>query len=154
MTAKEQFKELNKEIKFIVNGNEYYRPIYLDVEKGVLRVKAVKPPKTDKVDPRTKTYDEVSQIYTIEVATEVVTPDMYYMDKIGKDGVYNAETIREKRFIKYVTEHKEECAYVYDKLKEIALSDEKRMIKRAAYDVIVEIWGEDEEFSKVYQNSF
>lgn len=154
MTAKKQFKELNKEIKFITKGDEHYRPIYLDVERGVLRVKPVKPPKTDKLDSRTKTYEEVSQKYTIEVVTEVVTPDMYYMDKIGKDGVYNSETIRNKRFVKYVTEHKEDCTHVYDRLREIALSNEKKTVKKAAYDVLTEIWGEDEEFNKAYQNSY
>lgn len=152
MVAKEQFNELKKTMKYIEKDGTYYRPIYLDVENNICRVREVKNP--HRTEENTKTYEEASKIFTIEIATEVITPDKYFLQKIQEEGVNLIITIRDKRLTSYLTEHLEECQEVIDKLKEFALTHSNVKVKKAAFDVYKQLVEIDEEFFKEYQKSY
>ena len=152
MVAKEQFNELKKTMKYIEKDGTYYRPIYLDVENNICRVREVKNP--HRTEDNTKTYEEASKLFTIEIVTEVVKPDKYFLEKIQEEGVNLTITIRDKRLMNYLTEHLEECQEVIDKLKEFALTHSNKKVKKAAFDVYKQLVEVDEEFLQVYQESY
>ena len=153
MTAKEQFDELRKTMKYIVKDGVYYRPIYLDVKNNICRIKEIQIP--EKVaDANTKTFEEASELYTIEIATEIITPDKYFLQKIQEEDVNLISTICNKRLMRYLTEHLEECQVVLDKLREFAITHSDAKVKKAAFNVYKSLCEIDDNFLKEYQNTF
>lgn len=153
MVAKEQFNELKKTMKYIEKDGVYYRPIYLDVENNICKVRKVENSKVI-TEETTKTFEEVSGLYTIEIVTEVITPDKYFLQKIQEENVDLIVAIRNKNLMNYLTEHLEESEDAIKKLKEIALTYPNVKVKKAAFEVYKRVVEVDEEFFREYQKSY
>lgn len=152
MKARKQFNKLRETMMYIVKENRYYKPIYLDVENNICKVKEVQNP-NKATEQNTKTFDEANALYTIEIITDVITPDKYFLQRIKESDVDLIVTIRSKKLISYLIEHLGECKDVLDKLKEFALTSPKVKVKKAAFEVYKSVVETDQEFFKEYQKS-
>ena len=139
-------------VSFITKESKWYRVAHYDAENNICHIQETKFHRMAS-DDNTETFEAASKIHMIKIISpDLVMPDEYFLRGLTYEKVDLYRKVTDKRLINYLEEHKDVCEEATDKLKEIALSNEKEMVRKAAYETCEKLGLIDEEFLKEYQS--
>ena len=149
MTGKEQFKKLSKTMKYMWKDGKWYQLIYFDANKKRCVYKPIS--KEMEFRNNTKTYEEVISQYIVEFKEKTMTPDEFFMKKISDKKTNMLRNVTDERLISYINSNKNECQEAIFALIQIAITDNKKTIRKAALDTCKKI-GINGRTIRIYRN--
>lgn len=137
MSGKKQFEKIKKEMPYILKDGKFYVIKFYDEEKDCCHYRLTDKHK-GKREENIPSYEEACKLYNIELEDTVPTPDRYFLKKVDEPSNSNIiRTVSDKMLINYLSEHKEDCPEVIEKLKEIVRTHKNVKVRKAAYETCI-----------------
>lgn len=135
MGTKADLRRVKKDMKYIIKGDTWYKLVYADVANKHCIAKKVEY-SNNASDKNANRYEDVKNIWDIELREEAITPDQYFFMQLNKPGVdlkYIRRAVSNRTLINYVVENRDKCTDVIDKLKEIMQTHDDYDVRLSAY---------------------